>query len=148
MSLVQWAEPKPCALSSPRFVKVRVFDGAGHVIPGEYRTKRKAPPTCASGDDAITSVCLNGTTYHLCSSCTMADLREYLGEPEPVVLPREYAAPAVEREGDLVLVRVTGTDTDALTAKLAAAGYRMRPRVRHAKRSGFLPCTVVVWEPA
>lgn len=147
MSLAQWTEPKPCALSVPRFVRIPLYDAAGNKIPGEFRTKRISKPSCVSGLAAVSSVTINGATVHLCPDCSVADARVELGA-EPVTPARlEPAAPQVSRDGDLVLVRV-GRDTLALQAKLAAAGWRMKPRTRTIRDTGYATCRVQVWERA
>jgi hypothetical protein len=144
MSLVKWEEPKPCALSRPRFVKIRVRDGRG-VPTGETYTKRVGRPLCVSGAAAVKSLYVNGATHHLCAECGRGDLYEHLGlQPDLEPVRQEWAAPAHEREGELVLVRTT-PDTRKLRAALARAGWVAKARTRTVKRAGFLTATVSVW---
>ena len=145
MSLAQWTEPKPCALSVPRFVRIPLYDAAGNKIPGEFRTKRISKPSCESGLAAITSVSLDGKAVFLCPDCSVADARVELGVAPVTPARLDPAAPQVQRDGDLVLVRV-GRDTLALQEKLSAAGWRMKPRTRTVRQTGFATCRVQVWE--
>lgn len=144
MSLAQWAEPKPCALSRPRFIRIRVRDERG-VPTGETYVKRVGRPTCASGEHAVSSFTVNGVVHHLCGSCTREDLLDALGENEAPVVAQEYAAPEYAAEGtDTMLVRA-GRETRKLRAALVRAGWTCKPRTRTVKRAGFLTATVQVW---
>jgi hypothetical protein len=146
MSLAQWTEPKPCALSQPRFVKIRVRDERG-VPTGETYTKRVSKPTCESGEAAVTSVTVNGQVHHLCPECTKADLLDVLGETPVVATVADYAAPAYVREGDKIVVRQT-PDTLKLRQALAAGGFRAQTRNRTVKRAGCATVQVSVWTRA
>lgn len=145
MSLAQWTEPKPCALSQPRFVKIRVRDERG-VPTGETYTKRVGRPTCASGDAAVSSHSIGGTVYHLCSSCSRDDLLAVI-QPEPQVTPvaQEWAAPARAMDGDDVMMVRTTPDTAKLCRALARAGWTVKPRTRTIKRAGYRTATVSLW---
>lgn len=147
MSLVKWEEPKPCALSKPRFVKVPVRDAEGNVIlPVTYRMKRRSNATCASDAPAISSVTVNGTIYHLCVGCGKADVIAWLDEPAHVVAPPAMAD-VMAREGDAILLRI-GWDSVRLARALAHRGYRAKPRIRTVKAAGCEPSRVQVWVPA
>lgn len=145
MSLAQWTEPKPCALSRPRFVKIRIRDERG-VPTGETYTKRVGRVECASGLDAVSSHTVNGTVHHLCSECSRDDLLAYLGETdEPCLLPQEYAAPAKAMEGENTMLVRTTPDTRKLRRALGRAGWTVKARTRTVKRTGFLTCELSVW---
>jgi len=143
VSLVKWEEPKPCALSRPRFIKIRVRDERG-VPTGETYTKRVSKPTCESGEPALSSFTVNGVVHHLCGECTKADLLDVLGEPIVETTRMEWAAPAYVRDGDRVVVRLT-PDTLKLRQALAAAGFVAQPRDRTVKRAGCATVKVAVW---
>lgn len=143
MSLAQWTEPKPCALSRPRFVKIRLRDERG-VPTGETYTKRISRPTCASGEEAKHTACVDGKVYHLCVGCSRADLLDSLGVSEDRPVAQEWAAPPMAQDGDLILVRCT-PDTRKLRRALAARGFVAKPRTRTVRRRGCLTCDVSVW---
>lgn len=144
MSLAQWTEPKPCALSRPRFVKIRVRDERG-VPTGETYTKRVGRPSCASGDPAVSSVTVNGTVYHLCSSCSRDELVAALGQEQSPPVTQEWAAPAYEMDSPDVMAVRTTPDTRKLRRALQRAGWTAKPRTRTVKRAGYLTCAVSLW---
>jgi hypothetical protein len=145
MSLAQWTEPKPCALSQPRFVKIRVRDERG-VPTGETYTKRISRPSCASGDAAVWSCTVNGTTYHLCSSCSRADLVAVV-DPAPYVPPTatEPACPDRWMEDETTMAVRVCAETRKLRRALTRAGWTAKPRTRTIRRAGFLTATVSLW---
>jgi len=147
MSLVKWEEPKPCALSKPRFVKVPVRNAEGIIVqPVTYRMKRRSAPTCASGDPAVSSVSVNGTIYHLCLGCGRQDVIAWLDERVTPTLPPAMTEPMAQ-DGDTILVRI-GRDTMALGRALANRGWAMQPRTRTVRATGCEPSRVQVWKPA
>ena len=142
MSLAQWTEPKACFLSRPRFIKIQPRDAQGRPVGDPY-TKRIGRATCASGDPAVSSWSINGVTYHLCSSCSKADLVATL-PPAPEIATRPAVA-TIARDGDLILLRPSH-ETKAHATVLAREGWTMRPRLRTVKREGFIDSRVQVWE--
>lgn len=143
MSLAQWTEPKPCALSQPRFVKIRVRDERG-VPTGETYTKRVGRPTCATGDDAVWSCTVNGQVFHLCSSCSRSDLLAVIDPEPPIAVATVPACPDRFMDGDVMCVRVC-PETLKLRRALARAGWTAKPRNRTIRRAGYLTATVSLW---
>ena len=126
-------------------MKIRLRDDRG-VPTGETYTKRIGRADCASGLAAVSSHCVNGVVYHVCSDCSRHDLLAYLGETDdPGLLPQDYAAPAKQMaDADTLLVRTT-VDTRKLRRALARAGWTVKPRTRTVKRAGYLTCELSVW---
>lgn len=144
MSLAQWSEPKPCALSRPRFVRIKLRDANG-VPTGETYVKRIGRPSCASGEPAVSSHTVNGVVYHLCGSCSRDDLVAAVDTQPVVPVATEFAAPAYAMEGDRVMAVRTTADTRKLRRALLRSGWTPKRRTRTVKRDGFLTCKVSLW---